>query len=394
MTQQKSGVGTLLCIALFPSNTGYAWNFIEGLYGKLARLGWGYGWATYVAYPEIDEPPRTLEGTGAEAVELAVNLDSWRSVWRLARFVRSKRVTHLYLSDLQAWHPAYTILRLVGLKRIVVHDHSSGTREVPRGMRRHLKRLARRLPGSAPDAVIAVSHFVARRKIEVDLVPPDQVHVVHNSIETPRREEVGRDALRRELGASAGDFVVGCACRAVPEKGVEHLFRAFDEASRILAERTGRGVHLAYIGDGPSRSSLERLRDELTCGHRMRMLGFRADAAELIGQADVAVVPSLWAEAFGLAALEPMVQGVPVIVSGTGGLSEIVSDGETGLIVPPGDEAALVDALVKLGTDVRYRERMAEEGRRHAATAFEPGRLFAELARHVVPELEIVAGDQ
>jgi glycosyltransferase involved in cell wall biosynthesis len=142
---------------------------------------------------------------------------------------------------------------------------------------------------------------------------------------------------------------------------------------------------LLYFGDGPFMPQLAAIRERLDSKEHIIFAGFRADADTLTAGADLCVVPSTWAEAFGLAALEPMAHGIPVIASNAGGLPEVVVDGETGLLVPPGDEAALEAALRRLLDDPAERIRMGENGRRRAATYFtresQLGRLVAILRR-------------
>jgi glycosyltransferase involved in cell wall biosynthesis len=94
----------------------------------------------------------------------------------------------------------------------------------------------------------------------------------------------------------------------------------------------------------------------------------------------IGLVPSAWAEPFGLVAVEAMQAGRPVIASAAGGLADIVVDGETGLLTPPGDPAALAAALRRLLADKALREAMGEAGRRRAA-AFTPAAIVPRVER-------------
>ena len=98
------------------------------------------------------------------------------------------------------------------------------------------------------------------------------------------------------------------------------------------------------MGIGHYMGELEAIRSALDHRDDVRMLGYVEGASRFLGAAAVCAVPSIWQEAFGLAALEPMAYGVPVVVSAVGGFRRSC-DGETGLLVPPGDEQALADAL-------------------------------------------------
>lgn len=358
----------MLCVANFPANTGFAWSFIERIYADAADRLAETGVTTWVAYPEIDDPPRTLDGSAAKPLLLDVELDDPGSLAALLKTIRTYDIGTVYLSDRPSWHPAYSLLRAAGVQRVVVHDHTSGARTAPSGAKRILKSASRRLPGMLADRVIAVSDYVARRKIDVDLVPPDRVVRLWNGVPDFADSDRGEGALTRLVGSCPEGPVVACACRAAPEKGVACLLRAFDRASTRLAGSCD--PVLLYMGSGPSYDQLEELRSGLSCADSVVFAGYRKDARQLIACADVAVVPSLWEEAFGLSALEPMAAGVPVIASNVGGIPEVVADGETGLLVPPGDVEALADALCRLLADRPLRQGLGDAGRRRARKLF------------------------
>jgi hypothetical protein len=108
---------SLLCFANFCSNTGYAWDFIESLYARVADHLAESGIRTFVAYPEINEPPKSLDGSVAKPVELALSLDGRRSLQPVIEFIRRENVRVLYLTDQPAWSWAYLRLRWAGVRR-------------------------------------------------------------------------------------------------------------------------------------------------------------------------------------------------------------------------------------------------------------------------------------
>jgi glycosyltransferase involved in cell wall biosynthesis len=218
------------------------------------------------------------------------------------------------------------------------------------------------------DRVIAVSDYVARRKIEVDLIPRHRLIRIWNSRPVVNRAPEAGDRLRAAFGLGPGPVVV-CACRAHREKGISGLLRAFDAVCRAVGN-DARQPTLVYFGDGPALRELRELHDTLESRDRIVLAGYRADAPELLSGADVCVVPSLWQEAFGLAALEPMTYGIPVIASRVGGIPEIVVDGASGVLVEPGDEVALEHALLRLLLDQGERDRLGRQGLVRARTLF------------------------
>lgn len=356
--------GTILFVANFPANTGYAWDFIEGLYAGIARRLAPHGVRSLVAYPEISSPPHTLEGAPAEPVLLDARLETVASLRATVAFVRRERVQMLYLTDRPARSAFYPVLRAAGVRAIFVHDHTSGAATIPRGMKRLAKWTLARVPGFVADRVIAVSDFVARRQREVGMIPARRVTRVWNSVTVPPRSDDGTRAARRALGLEGNAPIIACTCRATPEKGVEHLLRAFD--------RLPREPILLYAGNGPAFASLQALRDTLPSRDRIRLLGYRADREILLQAADVCVVPSLWEEAFGLAALEAMARAKPVVATAVGGIPEIIRDGVTGLLVPPGDDRRLADAIASLLMDDVAATRIGRNARHDVEERFTP----------------------
>lgn len=159
--------------------------------------------------------------------------------------------------------------------------------------------------------------------------------------------------------------------RLVERKGVTHLVEA------VKRLPVGVAARLAIIGDGPERTALaaQVARDGL--GDRVTLRG-RVSEAELraaYAASDVLVLPSILdargdTEGLGVVLLEAMSYGVPVIGSNLGGITDIVRDGETGLLVPPGDPGSLSAALQRLATDRDLAKRLGQAGRDHVATAF------------------------
>lgn len=161
------------------------------------------------------------------------------------------------------------------------------------------------------------------------------------------------------------------AGRLVPEKGVEVLLRA----TALLAERLPR-VRLLVVGEGPEEERLRGLTTELGLEERVRFLGRveRERVTEVLAPAWVQVVPSVWEEPFGLVAAEAMMRGTAVVASDTGGLTEQVIEGRTGMLVPPDDAGALARAVLPLLGDRETAERLGGEARQVAVERFSEDR--------------------
>ncbi|MGI8547925.1 MAG: glycosyltransferase family 4 protein [Gemmatimonadaceae bacterium] len=367
---------TLLCAVSFPANTGFAWDFIERLYARMADRLAGYGVRTVVGYPSIPQPPRTLEGSAGVPMVLDMRMRSARSVAQLAAFIRRENVQAIYFTDQPAWSPWYPLLRAAGVRKIVVHDHTSGERTGPTGARRIAKKVLVNTPGLAADVVIAVSDFVADRLRDVALVSPDKITRVWNGIDPiAAGAEPTTPDVRTVLGIGADVNLVGCACRATPEKGVDVLFDAFDCMRRSLPAEAA----LVYIGSGPQISVLNDLRDSLSSTDCIYMAGYMPGAADLLRSANVCVVPSVWQDAFPLAVLEMMARGRAVIATRVGGVPEMIEDGVSGILVPPNDARTLSKRIGEVLASPALAKRLGDEARARVGKLFSADRQISEM---------------
>jgi glycosyltransferase involved in cell wall biosynthesis len=203
------------------------------------------------------------------------------------------------------------------------------------------------------DLVVANSQ-ATRRRLEADGLAVDDV-VPNGVAEWPARPPL------------AGPPTVAFAGRLVPEKGVDVLLRAFARVAGRLPD-----ARLLVAGDGPERGRLDALAASLGLAERATFLGHlsRPDAEAAFGGAWVQAIPSTWEEPAGVVAMEAAIRGTAVVASATGGLVEAVSAGETGLLVPPGDEQAMAAALSALLADRGQAERLGQQARARARAEF------------------------
>lgn len=172
--------------------------------------------------------------------------------------------------------------------------------------------------------------------------------------------------LRDEFQIPCEEVLVGVVARLEAEKGHRHLVAAMP----AVLERAPR-TWLAIVGEGSERAALEEQAGALPPDVRDRIIftGLRDDISAVTGDLDIAVLPSM-REAQGISILEAMARRKPVIASAVGGIPEVVTDGVDGLLVPPGDSAALADAIVRLARSPSLRERIGEAGYATVAQRF------------------------
>ncbi len=209
----------------------------------------------------------------------------------------------------------------------------------------------------ASACVIGVSRAVLESTVAVAGSLPNP-EVLPNSIDPTFFAALPPRAEARALvGLPANGPVVGFAGRLTPVKGPQVLLAAAPLLTHEVA-----GVAIALAGEGPQRGLLEAAAASLGGTARVRFLGPLADVRPLLAAADAWAIPSL-AEGGGIVALEAMAAGVPLVASAVGGLLESVHPECSGLLVQPGDAAALAAGLTRVLLEPELARRLAEGGR-------------------------------
>ena len=211
------------------------------------------------------------------------------------------------------------------------------------------------------DVVTAVSRYLADYTVN-EMGAAQTVHVVPNMVDHTRFKPRALPELRLRY-AHPDERLIVHVSNFRPVKRVEDVIQIFARLSK------GVGARLLMIGDGPERPEAVALAAELGLGGRVSFLGSFPRIEDLLGVSDLFLLPSSQ-ESFGLAALEAMASGVPVVASRVGGVPEVVIDGETGVLCELGDVEGMAEAAVRLLTDPALYKRFAEAARRRAVETF------------------------
>ncbi len=256
---------------------------------------------------------------------------------RLALRLRHERIDVVHSHEFAMNVYAGAAARLAGLPAIATLHGRHWATEAPRRARayRVLRRLGMR--------IVAVSHDLAGFLAEGLQLPLAAIAVVYNGIElSPLPENAERTRLRAAVRSE-----LALAPQAALALAVGNLYPVKDHATLLRAASMRPGLAVAIAGRGAEEDRLRALAAELGIADRVRLLGLRDDVPRLLGAADVFVQPSR-SEGLPLAVLEAMAAALPVVASRVGGIHEAVTEGETGLLVPPGEPAALAAALARV----------------------------------------------
>lgn len=283
------------------------------------------------------------------------------AVVRLRAAIRRRRPALVHTNGIKAHVLGGLAGRLAGVP-VVWHlrdfPHAGTTGRFVRGLARVL-----------PSHVIVNSEAVA-----ASLGLDARATCVHNGVDlrafTP---DIDGGPFRRALGFGADDLVVGLVAHLTPWKG--HL--VFLRACATIAASEPR-ARFAIVGapvygtdgHGGYADEIRTTIDRLGLRDRVVLAGFRDDMPAVMRGLDILAHASERAEPFGRTLIEAMASGRPVVATTAGGVPEIVAEGETGTLVPPGDAGALADAVLRLLDDPALRDKLGRAGRERAAALF------------------------
>jgi N-acetyl-alpha-D-glucosaminyl L-malate synthase BshA len=215
------------------------------------------------------------------------------------------------------------------------------------------------------DGVTAVSQWLKEQTAK-NFGTTKAIEVVPNFVD-PQRFHRTRGETCHLFGAT-GDRLLCHVSNFRPVKRVMDVIDVFEKVSRVIPSR------LAMIGDGPDRSRAEAVCREKQLTDRVFFLGNVGNLEEIVGASDLFLLPSE-AESFGMAALEAMACEVPVIATNAGGLPEVVTDGETGFLLPVGDTDGMAARAIEILSDPDLERRMGLAARRVAIERFDESRI-------------------
>lgn len=221
-----------------------------------------------------------------------------------------------------------------------------------------------------PHKIVTVSDYVRRYLVDHVGIRADKVVSIPTGIDLERFDPHSTpDTLRDELGIDRTTTLVGTVAIFRRKKGYHVLLGAIAEVLKIR-----RDVIFVFAGDGPQRENILRGLKDLGIERNVRLLGLRSDVPVVLKGIDLFVLPTLQ-EALGTSFLEAMAMGKAVIGTRVGGVPEVVRDGVDGLLVEPGDERGLADAILRLLEDRHLRLSMGTRGRKRVEENFSTQRM-------------------
>lgn len=303
-----------------------------------------------------------IRDEGIELVNIPISrklnlFQDFASLLRLYKFIRKRgfHIVHTYTS--KAGIIGRLAARLAGVP-IIFHTifdlpHNSTKNFFLKNFYIAMEKMA----GRWASGFVTISNSNLEEIKKFGIVPLDKLRLIPVGVNLSRYQVNTDDKkIRKDLGIEEKADIVGIVGRLEPPKGHEFFLRA---AKEILKNHPG--TFFVVVGSGYLRESLEGLARELGIAKQVIFTGFRDDMIEIMSSFSVFVLPSLW-EGQGVVICEAMAMKIPVIASKVGGITDVVSDGETGILVPPADSSSLAGAISGLLSDKEKMLKMGQAG--------------------------------
>jgi glycosyltransferase involved in cell wall biosynthesis len=373
----------VVMVANYPRETGYAWWLMERYWDEIADAAKASGWQSVVAYP----PDRLRVDSGAhDSIENLVAflaMGRLRDVLCIYRLLRQFNVRSLYLTDrpFRSWR--YLVLRLAGVRSIVVHDHTPGDRPTISGARGLVKRILNSFPGWTANLVVAISPLMRQRQILNARVPSARVTTVTNGVVVRDIEPKAREFVQDRYHVSSDQYVICAVGRLTRYKRFDFAVQCVEALIRNNPETN---PVLMLVGDGPERSRLEELVDARNLGKHVIFAGQVDDVWQILCGVDVVIHPSA-GEGLSLAILEAMAAARAIVVPGIPSVAQTIDHGITGLVYQEGSLSDASTMLRDLSRNRALRTRLGANARRKVREHYQLDHTLGEFRTKVVPAL-------
>ncbi len=313
----------------------------------------------------------SLNKTGGAGASLWQSLALPAELMRLLAYVRRNHIQIIHCSEKprDAFY-GYWLAKLSGAK-CLIHLHVK--------VEDWISSLTQWVMHRA-DSLVGVSEFVAQSSM-AEGFPAQTTTFIHNGLALDDWQEVNSaETIRPEFDLTDSDILMAAIARIATYKGQADLLRAL-----ALVKRENPHFKLLIVGsEDPYAGNLEELKQltaEFELDDQVVFTGFRTDVAQIFAACDIFTLPS-FEEPFGMVFVEAMMMQKPVAAIESGGVAEIVSHGQTGLLSPPRDARALADNILQLMADAPLRKRMGRLGRERVMRHFSADAMTRRFETH------------
>lgn len=298
-------------------------------------------------------------------------LSDWSTLLALFRLFRQEKPMILHTHTSKAGTLGRLAAKAAGVPVIVHTFHGHVFSGYFSARKTRIFGSIERILGYWTDAIVAISPSQRTDLLNLGIGSSQKVRVIPLGFELrPFLEASGTTGLRHRFGLSRGDKLVGIVGRLTPIKN----HRLFIDAAKILAEQDNR-VRFVIIGDGELRADLEAYVRQARLDNRVFFTGWVRDMPGLFRDLDL-VVQTSTNEGTPVSVIEAMASARPVVATAVGGVPDVISNGETGLLVPPGNVGMLAEAMQGVLADEALAHRLGQAAREQVAAKYDIERLL------------------
>ena len=338
-----SNNGNILLVANWESNVGYAWWLMENFWAAISDNFEKQGKTSYLIYPKISQIPNSIADSNIEVLEHDFRNRSLSNLKKLYRLVKQNNIKYVYLTDAPFYSLFYLILRLWGVKKIVIHDHTPGDRTPASGFLKFLKSTTQRIPFFTADHFIAVTDFVYERFINVACIPPNKCSCASNGITPIDLENINYNYAQNTFCIPKDRIIIVSTGRASYYKGIDFLIEC---ANELINNQGLDQLHFLYCGDGPNLNDFKSLVIQYKLEDKFTFAGNRSDIREILPSCDIGFHTSSGEVGYSLSILEYMSAGLATVVPDRPSTSLAITRNENGVIYRPCDIHSATNALI------------------------------------------------
>jgi glycosyltransferase involved in cell wall biosynthesis len=305
------------------------------------------------------------QGIAVELVKFGGDFDP-RTIFKLARFMKRERIEAVLTNMDKELRLGGMAAKLVGLPVVIPR----------RGIDYPLKNRWRyRFAYNVLATCIIANSQATKHALLVNApwLDAERIEVIYNGIDIEPFTQSSARNFRAEWNVKSDEPLLGFVGQLDERKGIRVLLAAFQRIKRELPQ-----TRLVLVGQGPLREIITAEVKNQQWGEAVLLPGFLDDIAGVMQAIDILLLPSYW-EGFGIVLIEAMAAGRPAISTDTSSMPEIIVDGQTGFVVPPGNAEALAERTIKLLRDSALREKFGQAARQRVAEKFTHERMIEEV---------------
>jgi glycosyltransferase involved in cell wall biosynthesis len=362
----------------YPDDTGYVWNYIAGVRDRAAAQLEGQA-NCYMAFPRLSGNP-SYHPQHMTPVELDCYDNSPAGIAAIVQFVKAHQVKVMVFMSALPQTVCLSALHSLGVRTLNTEDDSYDPTRRDNPAKRAVKFFVRRVLGRQQhDLHLANSAGQQQFLLDYQLLPPARVTLMKNSVDCAYFCPADRREAQAATGLDPSRFWILAVAQARSEKRIDQLIRVIH---RVAQARPDARIGFVYVGDGPPVAQWKQLAVDLGVADLCVFAGRQNDVRPYFRAANM-MVHAAERESFGLAIVEAMACGIPVVASAAVGPRETILDGHTGALIGLHDFDAFTEAILRYVDDVTLTELHGNNARTHVDQAYNVVRHGKEFAAHI-----------